>query len=233
MPHTKQHRAPIRYSLTPHERKDIAAYLRIRGRVTTREIHGLARRYGCAQKIIHEIADHGHVPITQLPKPSSTPRPAAPSSAPDPDPEHKPDDPDEIERDLETLSELEARLRKEYQLREEELLSEICSLEEQLNEQAEKREQNSIDQIDYAKRQVERTRQLRIATREDRETIESLKGECSASKRYNNRLKKKIDTLHEHNRWLNKELRASTEREKKLVLALEELLSETSETSPA
>lgn len=238
MRHIKEHRAPTRYSLTPSEQRDIGAYLRIRGGITTREVRGLARRYGCAQKVIHEIADRGRIAITQIPKASSIrPRPETPEpETPEPETaEHEPDPPpdqknhDELGQGLETLSQLEVRLREEHRRREETLLSEICALEEQLQINAAKREQSSIDQTNYAKRQVERTRRLRIATREDRQTIETLKGECSAATRKIDRLKTKIEDYRTRNLRLNRELRASADREEKLVSALEDLLSEMSE----
>ena len=64
---SREHRAPVRYGLKPTEIREIATSLQARGnRITDIDIQGLSKRFGCAAKTIHEIAERLGCTITSV-----------------------------------------------------------------------------------------------------------------------------------------------------------------------
>jgi len=63
MAQVKEHRAPVRYSLRPHQVREIIRAGRTGDGLTLMEIRGLARRYGSASKVVHQVCMQYDIPI--------------------------------------------------------------------------------------------------------------------------------------------------------------------------
>jgi hypothetical protein len=208
---------PVRYSLAPDERRTVAQTLKQRGGATPTQIKGIARSKGVAQKTIVQLIESlglkvlPDTAVPSAPRGKDRARAEAEKLFRAPEPAPLPADIDvtepEFDMKLSELLDLETELRR----KNDESLEYLATVETQL---AEARAEAEAER-ERARAALEQTKKLRIATRADRERIDELEGEMNVLKRKYNRLAGKA-------RWLYGELTGSTDRERKLLAALDE-----------
>lgn len=219
----KAHRAPTRYSLRPEEIRSVISILQRRKGLSERQLSGIANHLGCAKKIIHEIAARHGYEIRPATKPlcQGKPRPPLPPGQTQQISQTaiSPTGAEE-ERESELLNillEEEIRMATDFKRREEDLLESVSDLEAQLQERAAALE----EERERARQAISQTKALRQATREDRETLETLRGEITILRYKNTKLGRRAEKISETNKALRRELRLSMERERRLIETLE------------
>ena len=225
----KEHRAPVRYSLKPDENREIVSLCEKRGHITGRQMKGFASRFGCSQKTVHQAVErHGFDVIGDAPtgaerKPRhiEEARRRAESHFTSPKSKYPPEEPSPPKSDpevesLDLLAQEEQKLLDAFKLREAEMLEAVSDLERQLAEQSAEVEKER----ERAREAIQQTRRMRIATRSDREALEETRGELTSMRLKYGRLEKEVDKIKAANTEIKKELRASVQREKRLIEAL-------------
>lgn len=220
----RSHRAPVRYSLRPEETQEIVSHLLANSGMTESNLNKFAVRFGCSKKTIHQaVTRHGCeiLPQQSAPKAIKAPRPKTNEKtgenpallSQNPPPKELPDEIDP----LEILITEEERLRADYENRENDILKVAGDFEKDLSA----READLGTQRERVRAAIQQTRELRIATRADRDLIEELKGEITTLKIKTARAELQRQKAKDANIAIKKELRSSMARERKLLEVLE------------
>lgn len=224
----KEHRAPVRYALLPDEQRAIADGMKKQGKITVSQIKRQAKFYRCALKPIYHIAERIGVPVIADQKPSRKEQARAAAEdlfrAPPEDPAGDEADEatpkslteDEFEAAVQLLSDEEGRIealdkagRAQLDKREADFARQVEEIEARLAREEER-----------AREAIRQTRALRQETRSDRIRLEDANAELHAARREQARLKRRAEAAEAITLSHRQELRASMERERRLLNAL-------------
>ncbi len=242
---TKEHRAPIRYSLKPHEARRVASIIHAQGGATDKQVKGLARRLNCAAKTIHDIVSRHGFDVT--PHNDNAPRPrrdrdrlaeaekhlaaqqekCQASAAPDGGEAGADDDQassaerngvslDALDSALDILAQEERRLNRERMAGEEDLAARTLELEAQLA-----REKAALEEERQKVREaLHQTAALRRRTRDERTELETLRGRVGQAERKQRNAEARAKEYREIALEDRQHLKDSMARERSLVEAL-------------
>jgi chromosome segregation ATPase len=236
----REHRSPIRYSLKPAEVHDIAARISRKDTISETEVRSYAKSLNCATKTIVDIARQTGTPLRQdQTVRATTPRQSAREAAenlfkkpaPQKPVQHEPDAGQarrklslvnarqaeaRLAADLDALAQEEANLTKRGRQSQASFDKEKSELERQI--EAERAEVAAERQ--KAREAIEQTAELRRKTREEREELETARGTISHMARQMKALEAKVEKYKEIALEDREELKASMERERRLIAAL-------------
>ncbi|MFZ3585393.1 hypothetical protein ACOI1H_25230 [Loktanella sp. DJP18] len=250
MLHTKEHRSPTRYSLTPDENRALATIMKGKGQITDLQIRAQARHLGCATKPIYHLAESLSIPVI-LDKNRNRKEQHAGLSARDRAEKFFKSDEEIIQAGLTTelpmvlqnlieddpessrvdIMEGDDFNRAVDMLAEEE--DRLTAYQAQVVEREAKREAEFEDRVAKmsehiarlearARAAIQQTKQLRIDTRSDRDRIEDLESKCSRLERENAALEKRALQAVHISHEDRRELKESMARERRLITALQQ-----------
>jgi DNA repair exonuclease SbcCD ATPase subunit len=206
--HVKEHRAPVRYSLSRNEAVSLAETLKTRGELTDEQARNYAKRHGVATKPIYNLAEKMNIPIRQ-----GDPRGSSQKSM--------------TKRDVFAAAEAmfkaptkdhEDQVQPEPQVEADKIPADHLAVD--ANAELAKMREELVAEQERARKAIRQTKALREATREERERLEELEGEVSVLRRKNASLEEKLDRAKTIARENLKDLRASVQRERRLIEAL-------------
>ena len=182
---------PVRYTLTPKERKHVReAILRRKGPEGVPEIalRTLAKDRGLAFKVVHGICEQSRIGIdhSQPPETKAKPAKSKPSqtlpeiqTVEHSAPAETPPSPTPEDTGLSALAKLETELRAEYDGKIEKLNRD----RDRMKAEVEERRTEAEKAMDQARKATMMLRNLRFQTQEERGQIETLRADASASSR--------------------------------------------------
>ncbi len=219
----KEHRAPTRYSLLPYESREILDHCESRGHITDRQLTLFANRFGCARKTVYQVVEMHHYSVIpsipaqdrkreHLQNDESLSKPFEETADQVP---HEPTLGAEDEN-LNVLVMEEEILRETYQRKEAELLEAVSDLEAQFEQRSSQVELHS----EKARQAIQQTRRLRISTRQDRDDLETLRGENTLMAHKLRKAQKQTEEIRQANKEIRAQLKESMARERRLIDAL-------------
>ena len=220
----REHRAPRRYSLTTEQARRLGAFLERHGGITSIRIDRFSTQFGCARKTVHEQVERLGFEVTQVAR-RETAAPRIEDVFPDRDAEAAPRVPDPasdsqpVDEEMAILAAEEVRLRDEHDRREAELLAAIAELEDRIRDRETQLEQDRAAVRKY----MSATKELRAATRSDRDVIDTLRDENTVLKMRNRRLSGEMEQCRDANGRIKDEMRNSMARERTLLSELQRL----------
>jgi hypothetical protein len=225
----RKHRAPVRYSLKPHEVRRLLAEISPRGGATLAQIGGIAARLGTARKTIVEIFQRNSLKILDTPAPEPKPffKPKiVPTDADEPQVDttgpSAEEDYSKIDEALEVLAQEEGRLH------EEQGIAHTLLIEEEARHAAEIAEERAKLQAQEARTRtaIRQTAELRRQTRSEREGVDELKAQITILEHKLFMAQSALRKAQTRNDALDPDLRASLAREIDLIERNENLLDE-------
>lgn len=248
MQHVKEHRAPVRYSITPAEAASLGEKMKRMGVITDVQIRKHAKAMGCSTKPIYALVERIGLSVTMR---ESTPskKPLSPKRSAREQAEAlfsktsqrlhdgAPPDPDELPiggRNENRSESIGAQDSIEFDAAVELLASEerrIVELKRSHDEELARREAEFEARVadiearlraeeERAREEIRRTAQLRRETRGDRELIEDLRGEISSLKRDNAALRREAERARSVALEHKRVVLDSIQRERQLLQAL-------------
>lgn len=245
----REHRSPIRYSLRPTEVHDLATQIAKRDTVSDADVRNFAKSYNCATKTIIDVIRQTGTPLrTETSAKSMSPRQSAREAAESlfrKPAEAKRDD-DQARRKLSlsqakatgkqhseslvTLAEKEATLAEREQRADRKIQQIKADAARQIEAERSKIAAERVElkaereeleaERQKAKDAIEQTAELRRKTREDREELETARGTISHLARQLKSLEAKAEKYKTIALEDRAELKASMERERRLIAAL-------------
>lgn len=223
---------PTRYSLRPERSKQVAERLKRSNGATRPEIRAIAESEGVAQKTIMEMMTTLKLDVKPHPsdvakppkrKPRINPKVAAEKFFKDTLLTIEDNPPPATSADLDVLLSLEESMREE----QDKLITELAGMETEMLAALNQAEEWQT----RAKDAMRQTKKLRLETRQDRETIEDLRGDIGVVRRRAGRsvqaanvrvtrARQERDDAQLHAKWCQEQLSASAERERRLLEAL-------------